>query len=686
MNPLPRKRVEEILAKAKGKKILVIGDAMLDRSIYTTTTRNSPELADVPVLDILETKQYLGGADNVACNVFDLGCQADILTVIPSDHVHPLVRDGIKRHEAKCKTCTYTVKERVLVDGVQKFRLDTGNMRDAKNQEGNLIDSIRILVPQVDAVIVSDYNKGVITQAVFDAIVEMQSKSRYFWFSVNAKPENNVRVHHCSLLVLNRKEAAAYAPSKTNPTDFSPELIKQKMEKDKIQTVLVTLGADGMILFRMYEADQRMCAFGDCANDVCGAGDTVVAAATIAAQGGSVGNEMITFASMCAGIAVSKEGTATVTPEEVLEMTKETISKDGFGTSLIPAPFLGSGSYAGWKPVTVLATGCYDLPHVGHIDLLNQARKLGDRLVVGINCDKRVRELKGEGKPIISQEDRAFALLNLKCVNEVVIFDEDTSAECIRRVKPDIYVKGADYRVDEIPLSERQACEELGIEIKFINNVEKVGYKSSRVIDAVAAFLGVNKAPTVAQKPKNKAVFLDRDGTIIVDWIDQHEPEKVRMFPSAGYALKQLQNAGYLIFIVTNQSGINRGVFTYEQANAVNAKLCEMLHRKGVFIQRIYIAPERDCEKSIGRKPSPHFLNEAARDFDIDLSKSYFIGDKISDLTCGWNAFVKKSYLVMTGFGTYTLEKLKNNQVETAGNYHVSLDLLEAANHILEDK
>ena len=144
---------------------------------------------------------------------------------------------------------------------------------------------------------------------------------------------------------------------------------------------------------------------------------------------------------------------------------------------------------------------------------------------------------------------------------------------------------------------------------------------------------------------------MDRDGTLIEEKDYLHRPEEVVIFPGVGAALKQLQDAGYLLFIVTNQSGVGRGLFTMDDVEKVHAHLLKELARDGVRFARIYVAPEAPDEPSHGRKPSPQFLIDARDEFGLDLSQSFFIGDKLSDLECGWNAGVKKCLLVRTGYG-----------------------------------
>jgi D-glycero-D-manno-heptose 1,7-bisphosphate phosphatase len=149
----------------------------------------------------------------------------------------------------------------------------------------------------------------------------------------------------------------------------------------------------------------------------------------------------------------------------------------------------------------------------------------------------------------------------------------------------------------------------------------------------------------------NRAIFLDRDGTIIAERNYLSKVEDVAIFPSAPGALKRLQDAGFKLFIVSNQSGVGRGYFTLAEVERVNRHICDVFAKEGVRFEKIYVAPEAPEQPSRGRKPSPQFLFDARDEFGLDLSSSYVIGDKLIDLECGWNAGVKKSILIRTGYG-----------------------------------
>jgi D-glycero-D-manno-heptose 1,7-bisphosphate phosphatase len=178
------------------------------------------------------------------------------------------------------------------------------------------------------------------------------------------------------------------------------------------------------------------------------------------------------------------------------------------------------------------------------------------------------------------------------------------------------------------------------------------------------------------------AIFLDRDGTIIVDQDYLRDPALVEVFPNAAAALKRLASAGFQLFMVTNQSGVGRGYFTMADVDKVNARVFELLSQHGVTFEKVYIAPEAPDQPSRGRKPSPQFLFDARDEFGTDLANSYMVGDKLIDLECGWNASVRASILVRTGYGAETEQKHASKLTRAV----VVDDLPAAANWILQNQ
>ena len=179
----------------------------------------------------------------------------------------------------------------------------------------------------------------------------------------------------------------------------------------------------------------------------------------------------------------------------------------------------------------------------------------------------------------------------------------------------------------------------------------------------------------------SRAVFLDRDGTLNVERQYLHDPEALEIFPGTGLALKRLMDAGYVLFIVTNQSGIGRGYYLEKDMHAVNDRLTEVLAANGVQFKKIYFAPESPEEDSPGRKPNPKFLKDAASEFGVDLPQSFMVGDKTTDIQCGWNAGVKKSILVRTGYGA----DLERDEPDIVAKAAIVDDIVAAADWILND-
>ena len=176
-----------------------------------------------------------------------------------------------------------------------------------------------------------------------------------------------------------------------------------------------------------------------------------------------------------------------------------------------------------------------------------------------------------------------------------------------------------------------------------------------------------------------RAVFLDRDGTLIEEKHYLHRPDQVALFAGAAQALARLQQAGFVLFLVTNQSGVGRGYFTLEDVGHVHRHIADLLATEGVRFTEVYVAPEAPEQPSRGRKPSPQFLFDARDQFDVDLAQSYMIGDKLIDLECGWNAGVRKSILVLTGYG----REVQSSAGSRLRDGVVAQDLTGAADYIL---
>ncbi len=288
-------------------------------------------------------------------------------------------------------------------------------------------------------------------------------------------------------------------------------------------------------------------------------------------------------------------------------------------------------------------SGVFDILHAGHVEYLERARESVDYLIVGLNSDDSVRKYKGPERPINPEQDRATVLAGLSAVDGIFVFSETNNNENIRLLKPDVDIKAGDY--DKSTLSSAPIVESYGGEILIIPFLE--GRSSSSVIEKIqAAVLGVQAS--VVQREACPAVFLDRDGTLIkeVDYLS--DPEKVELLPGVVSGLKALQEAGFLLIIITNQPGIGFGYFSKEDFFRVNKKMLSLLGPEGIRIHKIYFSPYTEADGSPCRKPGTGMLDRAKEDIPLLIDQSFVVGDMSTDMQLAANAGCR-SVLVQTG-------------------------------------
>jgi rfaE bifunctional protein nucleotidyltransferase chain/domain len=288
----------------------------------------------------------------------------------------------------------------------------------------------------------------------------------------------------------------------------------------------------------------------------------------------------------------------------------------------------------------VMTNGVFDVLHRGHVSYLRQAAKLGASLFVAVNSDSSVRLLgKGPDRPINSADDRAYVLAGLESVDLLTVFDARTPIELIKAIRPDVYVKGGDYKMDA--LAETHAVRSWGgsaVAIPFVD-----GFSTTSLVGRIRQ----------ARARSRKAAFLDRDGVINKDKAYVYRWDDFEFVPGAIQGMLRLQSAGYALVIVTNQAGIARGYYTEEQYQALSNSLRKHLTECGVELAGIYHCPHhphgsvkslaRDCDC---RKPKPGLLIQAAHDLGIDMSRSLLIGDKQTDIQAARAAGVSHAYSV----------------------------------------
>ncbi len=443
----------QTLKKAK-PNILVVGDLMIDHYLWGSCQRISPE-APVQVVDIAKETTVLGGAGNVINNLHVLGSSVSVASVIGEDDVaHELLEmlhsidvdtSSIIKEDGR-KT---SKKSRVIATNQQIIRYD----KESKEQitqasQKQLLENIAKNIKNFDSIILSDYGKGVLTNVLCGEIISLANNHNVKVF-VDPKGEDFTKYSGAYLLTPNKKEAMlATSMQIDTKEDLEKALLKLKSECN-LAVSLITLSEDGIAIF-----DDKLEIFPTVAKevfDVTGAGDTVIASIAFALSSGKTLQETIEFANLAAGVVVGKIGSATVSLDEIVEyeasLHKSTSDAHIKTFSEIDA-IVQRAKQQGKR--VVFTNGCFDILHVGHVKYLQIAKSFGDILIVGLNSDASVSRLKGPTRPINKAEDRAYLLAALEAVDFVVPFEEDTPYELIKMIKPDVLVKGGDYKGKEV--------------------------------------------------------------------------------------------------------------------------------------------------------------------------------------------------------------------------------------------
>ncbi len=429
-------------------RIIVVGDLMLDRSWYGDSRRISPE-APVPVVHVHGDEHRAGGAGNVARNIAALGGKVHLLGIIGDDEngclLEGLLEDaGIAAHLHRTREYSTCQKLRIIAQRQQMIRLDFEESF-APVDKRELLASYRRLLDDADLVILSDYNKGTLSE-----ITRFIRPARNLRKPVIIDPKGTdfEKYQGATLLTPNLAEFENVSgPCLTGKElDTRGEKLRRHLQLDAL---LVTRGAAGMSLFQRERAPFHLPAHTREVFDVTGAGDTVVGTTGLMLTAGASLEEAVTMANLAASLVVAKLGTATVTPAELHRAILEPATMQyGIVDAAALEEIMRQARSRGEK--IVMTNGCFDLLHAGHLSCLQQARQLGDRLVVAVNSDDSVARLKGENRPINPLNRRMALLAGLKCVDWVVSFSEDTPAELYRRLQPDILVKGGDYSAAEV--------------------------------------------------------------------------------------------------------------------------------------------------------------------------------------------------------------------------------------------
>lgn len=438
-----------------GHRVLVVGDLMLDRYLWGAVERISPE-APVPVVRVDHKSCVAGGAGNVASNLSALGCKVALAGVVGTDddgcQLLELLRSAGVDTAAVLSTADRltTCKTRILGGQQQMLRLDVEKSGDYSLELLSLLLSgIERSVSECSAIVLSDYGKGLLGDSVCQAIIRRGHELSIPTF-VDPKGLHYEKYAGCDVILPNRIELAAV--TSTEPGDL--ELLIRKGEELRsklgISRLAVTLGELGITLLDR-DGINRFPALAREVFDVSGAGDTVIATMSAAVASGVDLHDAVRLANMAAGIVIRKLGTVPISQDELLASLAsngETSQGEKICSKEALLKRVAHWRLAGQR--IVFTNGCFDLLHVGHLAILEQAKREGDYLVVALNSDRSVRALKGVNRPVITEDARAKLVAALPYVDAVVLFDEETPLNLIRAIRPNVLVKGGDYTEEKV--------------------------------------------------------------------------------------------------------------------------------------------------------------------------------------------------------------------------------------------
>ncbi len=452
---MPNTELYRRFKETKPVSVVVVGDVILDEYIDGEINRISPE-APVGVLDCKSETYMLGGAANVAANVVKLGCRAALIGVTGGDPAAAELKSLLKKekigagHVVTSGDRPTIKKSRIISRRQQILRIDRENRSPIpKSVERKLIQNFKKALAKAQGAVISDYDKGMLTKKLLrEAISYARKKGKPV--VVDPKGDSFAKYKGADVITPNRAELEKAAGIRCVDKKSVEKAARRIIKRHSISCVLATLGADGMAMFTKKGESHFFPTVAREVFDVTGAGDTVVAVFTAALLGGMLPEEAARLSNHAGGLQVAHLGAFGISRKE---MERSLAGAAGFDESKIAnlkdAAAVAESLRKQNKKV-VFTNGCFDLIHFGHIQYLRKAKKLGHRLVLGLNSDSSVKRLKGSGRPLLAEHDRAHILAALDCVDIVVIFDEKTPIKLIKAIKPDILVKGGDYKIDQI--------------------------------------------------------------------------------------------------------------------------------------------------------------------------------------------------------------------------------------------
>jgi D-beta-D-heptose 7-phosphate kinase/D-beta-D-heptose 1-phosphate adenosyltransferase len=444
------------LESIKPPTILVVGDLMLDLYVWGSVERISPE-APVQVLKVKSEESRPGGAGNVAGNLSALGARSLCCGVVGDDaHGRSLCRmlgrfkadtSGILRD----KNRPTTVKTRMIAHSQQLLRVDREEARElGQSLQAKMLKNIDRLLPSCDAVMLSDYGKGTIPDELVSDILSACKKHNKLVLVDPARQRDFRSYNGCTVLKPNSAEAAKASGIEIVDRPSLEAAARKLLNITRAKYLVITQGNEGMTIFRKAAKPVHIAGLSRPVFDITGAGDTVLSLLGYVLAGGGTIEEAAEIANVAAGIVVGKVGAAQVTRAEIIQ---ELLGFHHIASHKVkPLDEIISicKEHRRRNQRVVFTNGCFDLLHVGHIKLFQFAKNNGEILIVGLNSDASVRKLKGTGRPVLDQNERAYILSAIEQVDYIVIFGETTPLKLIKAIKPDVLVKGADYTKDTV--------------------------------------------------------------------------------------------------------------------------------------------------------------------------------------------------------------------------------------------
>jgi D-beta-D-heptose 7-phosphate kinase/D-beta-D-heptose 1-phosphate adenosyltransferase len=436
-------------------KVLVVGDFMLDEYVWGQVERISPE-APVMVVNVERQTQVLGGAGNVVNNLVGLGAQVEVLGLVGQDSSGAALKAELDRLGVDPRGLFVdrdrqtTIKTRVIGGNQQIVRIDRENRQPAP--EGFLHETrqyLEALLPGLDAIILSDYGKGVLTPSLLAAVIA-RARQAGLPVVVDPKGHDYSRYRGATVITPNRKEAELAAGY---PLQRREDLLRAGQElchACDTEAILLTLGSEGMILFRRDQPPREIPAQAREVFDVSGAGDTVVAVMALGLARWRQPLLAARLANLAAGIVVGKIGTAPILRSELSADLHSLPSPRPEKIINLPELRLLAPRLRAQGKRLVFTNGCFDLLHWGHIKFLEESRRLGDILIVALDSDASVRRVKGPCRPVIQQGQRLRMLAALEAVDYVTVFSSEQLPDILAALKPDVLTKGSNYPAAEV--------------------------------------------------------------------------------------------------------------------------------------------------------------------------------------------------------------------------------------------